>query len=219
MDVTGGKPMARGRTRWRRFGLAFIPAFGSIATVLVLMATGVIALPIAISGAQFTVSAASLTEHAGPSPGFIQFGEVDSTTGNPADCVAHPSDCTAVAVTDITNGADLGGPFTQTVCGPTGLVVPAVANLKLVITADDANATGGLIVDTTSLSAPSPTVTTFQNIQVGVPETNREGGSTFGQTADSININGPLTQGAVYTQAGTFALKGLNLSVSFVSSC
>ena len=90
--------IARGGTRWRRFTLAFGTSFGAIATVMVLMATGVLAAPITLSGTVFQVKADSLVGHSANSgPSFIQYGFVDKSSGGP----------TGVAVTDLRPGGSV----------------------------------------------------------------------------------------------------------------
>lgn len=195
-----------GKTRWGRFGLSFGVTGAVVAVGLVLMATGAIALPVTISGTQFTVKADSLVSHpASSGPSFRQYATVDSDPGK---------NLTAVAVTELPAGGVLSG-LDQTVCGPTGLPGP-FANIKVILGATKADATGGLIVDATTLDG---TQAIFNNIQIGVPVTSsRTGATTFGQTADGVTING-LNQKAVYTQAGTFTLSNLHLAASFASSC
>jgi hypothetical protein len=193
--------VADGGTRWRRFMLAFGVSFGAIGTVVALMATGVIAAPVTISGTVFQVKATSLTAHTpGSGPAFIQYGFADGSHG--------------VAVTYLPAGGVLDG-MDQTVCGnlPGGFV------LVVKLHADTADATGGLVVDATQLDAGTAT---FHNIQIGVPA---PGGipdtaavGSFAQTADGVSLNG-ITQQAVYTQAGTFNLSGLHLSASIAASC
>jgi hypothetical protein len=192
-----------GRTRWRRFFLAFGPAFGIVVVVMVLLATGAMALPITVSGTKFTVAASSLTTTAGTNA-FVQIANVDPAPGG---------GLTAVATTILQNGGTLNN-LSQTVCGPTGL--PAgFANLKVVLTANPAVAASGLVVDATDLTGDA----TFTNIQIGVPFLNpRTGAYTFAQTADNVSINN-LNQTAVYTQAGTFTLTGLHLGASFTGAC
>ena len=174
--------------------------------VLALMSTGALALPVTISGTVFTVTADSLTAHAPASgPAFIQYGAVD---------LVNPTSPTAVAVTVLPAGGTLPN-LNQVVCGATGLPGP-YADLKVTLTARSADATGGMVVDATVLDGG---VATFNNIQIGVPVwSDRNSAYTFGQTADGVSITG-LSQSAVYTQAGTFALTGLHLNASFASSC
>ncbi len=195
--------VAFGGTRWRRFALAFGVSFGLIATVLLLMARGVLAAPVTISGTQFQVKADSLVAHttADGSPAFIQYGYVDGSTG--------------VAVTDLPAGGVLTN-LRQTVCGQTPMPgVYLIVSLK----ADKADATGGLIVDATQLNGGTAT---FNNIQIGVaapkgiPDSRAEG--SFAQTADGVTIDG-LDQQAVYTQAGTFKLTNLGLTARLSTSC
>lgn len=194
-----------GRTRWRRFGLLFVPALGMVATVVVLMATGAVAIPIAISGTQFTVTATNLSSGTTTDrTEFIQYGAVDQSSGP----VAH-----AVAVNVIKNATLTN--LTQTVCAP--LPAPLPGSLKVVLTANPAVATN-LVVDATALTGDA----TFTNIQIGVPAPagipDPGAIGTFAQVADHVNINN-LSQTALFTQAGTFTLTGLNLGASLVSTC
>ncbi len=69
---------AYGRIRWRRFFPAFGPAFGIVVVVMVLLATGAMALPITVSGTKFTVAASSLTTTPGTNA-FVQIGNIDPT--------------------------------------------------------------------------------------------------------------------------------------------
>jgi hypothetical protein len=197
---------AAGKTRWRRFALSFGATAGVAATAVVLMATGVLALPVTISGTTFTVKADSLVAHVPSSgPAFRQYAAVDLVGGAPS---------TAVAVTELPAGGVLTN-LNQVVCGPTGLP-GGLANIKVTLLASSADATGGLTVDATDLLG---TQAIFNNMQIGVPVTSsRTGSSTFGQTADGVTING-LNQTAVYTQAGTFTVNDLHLSAAFTSSC
>jgi hypothetical protein len=193
-----------GRTRWRRFFVAFVPAFGLVVLVMVLLATGALAMPITVSGTKFVVTASSLTTTPGANA-FVQIANVDPNPGGGA---------TAVATTILANGGTLNN-LSQTVCGPTLIPVPALANLKVALTANPAVAANGLVVDATDLTGDA----VFTNIQIGVPYVNpRTGATTFAQTADNVTINN-LNQTAVYTQAGTFTLTGLHLSASFAAAC
>ncbi len=205
----GGETSIGGRTRWRRFILTFVPAVGAVATVLALMATGVVAAPMVISGQQFKVSASSLTAYTDTMPAFEQWGEVDLVGSSPS---------TGVAVTYLPNGADMPN-LTQTVCGATNIPVTGMHYLLVELTADEAKATGGLTVDVVELSTDKTATATFQNIRIGIPVTGRSGAATFGQVADGFTINGNLHQTAVYTQAGTFALSNLHLKASLTDTC
>lgn len=191
--------LAHGGTRWRRFTLVFGAAFAVIATLLLLMAKGVLAAPVTISGTEFRVTADSLVAHQPASgPAFIQYGSIDQNGG------PH-----GVAVTNLPAGGVLTN-MDQTVCGPTGLPGP-VAYLVVKLSADKADATGGLIVHATKLNG---TTATFNNIEIGVPGP----GGTFAQKADGVEITG-VDQHALYTQAGTFKLTNLGLTAHLAGSC
>jgi hypothetical protein len=197
---------ALGGTRWRRFTIVFGSAFAALSTVLVLMSQGVLALPVTISGTHFTVAASSLVAHQNANgPTFIQYGAVDLVNGAPDS---------AVAVTELPAGGVLSD-LNQVVFGSTGIPLPGWQKLIVTLQATSADATNGLIVDATDLTASGSAV--FDNIQIGVPVNGRTG-STFGQTADNVTIGG-VNQDAVYTQAGTFTLHGLHLSATHAATC
>jgi hypothetical protein len=186
-------------------------SFGAIATVLVLMANGVLAAPVTISGTVFQVKADSLVAHPNANgPAFVQYGFVDQSGGG----------ATGVAVTDLPAGGVLTN-MDQVVCGETGLggINPGWRYLVVELKADEANATGGLIVDATKLDAGSAT---FHNIRIGVPAPNGipdpKAVGSFAQTADGVSIDS-LDQQAVYTQAGTFKLTNLGLGAHLTSTC
>jgi hypothetical protein len=202
---------AYGGTRWRRFGLIFGICFAMIASVLVLMAKGILAAPVTISGTVFQVKADSLVAHTpGSGPAFIQYGFVDQSG----------SSATGVAVTDLPAGGVLSN-LDQTVCGLTGLggLNPNWKYLIVELKADTADATGSLVVDATSLNGGTAT---FNNIRIGVPAPagipDGAAVGTFAQTADGVSIN-TLNQQAVYTQAGTFSLTNLGLGAHLSSTC
>jgi hypothetical protein len=216
-----------GKTRWRRFALAFGIPGTVIAAILALAASGAMAIPVTISGLPFTLSGNQLNAQ-----NFSQYGDVDvcAITALCPDVVAGGplagANVKAVGVTTIGTLNDGSGNgivgLDQVVCGPTGFGTPA--NLKIEITGDTV-AASNLVADITALNTNSDTTTTFTNLSVGIPLTQRSSGSaTFGQTASSFTIGTSGTppsfkQTAVYTSAGTFAVKHLNLAVSFVSSC
>lgn len=207
--------LASGGTRWRRFALAFGLSFGAIGTVVVLMAAGVLAVPMTISGTTFQVKAASLIAHTPSSgPAFIQYGTVDNVppgSNNPV----------GVAVTDLPAGGKLTN-MDQVVCGstgPLGSINPAWKYLVVELKADSADATGGLVVDATRLNGATAI---FHNIKIGVQAPNGipdpAAVGTFAQTATGVNIQ-TLKQQAVYTEAGTFKLSNLGLSARLSATC
>jgi hypothetical protein len=203
--------LAFGGTRWRRFALAFGASFAAVGTFVVLMATGVLAMPFAISGTTFQVKADSLVAHTPSSgPAFIQYGTVDQ--GN--------NSATGVAVTDLPAGGRLTN-MDQVVCGQTGLGVvnPGWKYLIVELKADSADATGGLIVDATHLHGNTAI---FHNIKIGVPAPGSipdpAAVGTFAQTATGVTIQ-TLKQQAVYTEAGTFKLTNLGLSARLSATC
>ena len=91
-DPTG--PPARGRVRWRRFAILFVPAMAAAVTMVVLTTEGVLAASISVSGSAFEVSANQLQ-----GTGFEQFGGVVTDgQGNP-----HPVAISAIHHATLTN--------------------------------------------------------------------------------------------------------------------
>src|SRR5258708_12192509 len=78
MQVTSST-MTSGGTRWRRFGILFIPGFGALAGMLVLLASGSLAVSISISGIPFILNASNLS-----GTGFVQYGVPDQVTSGAA---------------------------------------------------------------------------------------------------------------------------------------
>ena len=191
-DPTG--PPARGRVRWRRFAILFVPAMAAAVTMVVLTTEGVLAASISVSGSAFEVSANQLQ-----GTGFEQFGGIATQ----ATGTQHP-----VAVSVIRN-ATLQSLCQSVAVGPFTLVLRAGAG-STPVSAEN------LVVDADQLSGNA----TFTNIAIGqdagtlteVPGTTGASGG-FGEQADTIVITN-LRQHTWLTTAGTFTLPGLSLSFS-----
>lgn len=200
-DAQGG-PL-RGRVKWRRFAAVVVPAAVATAAIMTGIAQGAVPAQIAVSGQQFKVSADRLE-----GTHFTQYGSIVSEPGankaNPLDQKNHP-----VAESYI------GHAYLQNLCQSVG--VPGLPSVGLVITAGNsadktkqAEATD-MLIDMTQLSGDA----TFTNINIGQDASTLTGhgqAGMFGQGADSVVITG-LKQTARATSAGTFILRGLNLSV------
>jgi uncharacterized protein DUF6230 len=190
-------PPTRGRVRWRRFAILFIPAMAAAATMVVLTTEGVLAASISVSGSAFEVSASQLK-----GSGFEQFGGVVTDgKGNP-----HPVAISAIhhaTLSSLCQSVSVGGVTLRITAG--GGSSPAVAD--------------NLIVDADQLSGDA----TFNNITIGQdagtlskdPGVSGPSGG-FGQQADSVTIDN-LRQHTWLTTAGTFTLPGFSLS--FGNAC
>ncbi len=238
-DPTG--KLVQGRTRWRRVWILLAPAFGIVAVMMYLVATGVLALNLAISGMPFKLSATSLsgsnfiqfaapTQVTNPAAGLLVGGELATngitTPGSPSQVNTLDSNTYLADTITLLQGAQIAG-LHQTVCAPLaptflGFSVP---DLQVTIDASGTATANSLVVQAPALTATSAT---FTNIKIGqdtalalsgdgYPAISNTSG-LFSQAADSVVISG-LTQIAVGTEAGTFTLPGLTLSASFVSSC
>ena len=223
-DPTGNP--VYGKTRWRRFMIVLGPAFGVVALLMYLVATGVIAVSFAISGIPFKLSASTLSV-----TGFVQYATVDPVTNSssgpllPAGSSQTGSDsklydAATVTVLATASIADLH----QTVCAPIPAPLSLLLSDKNLLVTIDAGG-GGNPATASNLVVDSPLETatdaSFTNINIGQDLGNALGGAnngSFAQAAQSVNITG-LNQLAIGTSAGTFDLKGLSLSATFVSAC
>lgn len=240
MRDSSGK-FIQGRTRWRRVWVLLAPAFGIVAVMMYLVATGVLALNLAISGMPFKLSATSLsgnnfiqfaapTQVTNPAAGLLVGGELATngitTPGSPSQVNTGDSNTYLADTITLLQGASIVG-LHQTVCAPLaptflGFSVP---DLQVTIDASGTATANSLVVQAPALKADSAV---FTNIKIGqdtalalsgdgYPAISNTSG-LFSQAADSVVISG-LTQIAVGTEAGTFTLPGLTLSASFVGSC
>ena len=189
---------AQGRTRWRVFAAAVIPAGLAIGAVMAGVAQGAVPVALNVSGQTFKVSADKLDGQ-----GFSQYGGVAvKKDGTPIPVAAS-----GIQSADLYNLCQSvtvpGTPITLVIRAGRG-GTPAHAD--------------NLLIGMTSLSGDA----TFTNIDIGQDaSTLTKGGSgahgdvnAFGQQADHVTING-LHQIAYSTHAGTFALNGLDLHLSF----
>lgn len=200
-----------GRTRWKRFGIAFVPAVAAGAALAIMVANGALAVSFAVSGSQFKVSADRLT-----GDGFAQFGSIDHGTS--------PGDLHAVVVSVINDNAELTN-LCQSVSIPIpGFAQPVLGTHKIIkITAGGGNTPAtadNLVVDMTQLNASNAT---FGGMEIGRDASTIPGVSdltkpppsagAFGQASDTVDIRN-LQQTAWATTAGTFTLPGLSLGFS-----
>ena len=239
-DPTG--KLIQGRTRWRRFLIILGPAMGIVALMMYLVATGVLAMNLAISGMPFRLSASSLTGDK-----FVQFAAPTQVTNTSAgDLVAYeegvtpnlsvPGSTSQVAgdtktyladTITLLQNAHIGG-LHQTVCAPLPAPFAGFWNPgALQVTID---ASGTATADSLVVQAPAETAgsATFTNIIIGQDASSALSQDSypamtgtaglFAQAADSVSISN-LNQIAVGTEAGSFTLPGLSLSASFVASC
>jgi hypothetical protein len=222
-DPTGNP--VYGKTRWRRFMIILGPAFGVVALMVYLVATGVIAVSFAMSGIPFKLSASNLS-----GDNFVQYATVDPVTNNtsgallPAASTQSVGGTTYDAVTITVLGSASIANLHQTVCAPIpaplGTVLP---HNKLLVTIDAGG--GGSPATATNLVVDAPLLNasdaTFTNIDIGRDLGNALGGAnngSFSQAATHVSINN-LVQLAIGTSAGTFVLNGLTLSATFVDTC
>lgn len=193
--------LVQGRTRWRRFALAAVPAAVAAGALMFGVAAGAFPSQFTVSGQQFKVSADLLE-----GTNFEQFPGWDTT----ADGTNLPVARSVIGHAELTN-------LCQSVKLPdiALLLFPGKDALVLRIEAggagDPAEA-DNLVIGVTELSGDA----TFTNIQIGNDAGELSGVPLFttmpGQRADEISIT-DLEQTSYSTTAGSFTLNDLNLRV------
>jgi hypothetical protein len=194
-------PQPAGRTKWRLFAYAAVPAIAIAGTLIGLTAKGAIASSISVSGQQYLVTAKQLQGQ-----GFVQFGgQVSSDQGGKQ--VTEPTINSGIAHATLKGlcQAVKVGPLTMRLTAGNGSEPVKATNMVV------------------AASGQTGSVAVFHNISVGTDasaltkdgtETGAVGG--FGQQADSVTIDN-LRQNTWLTTAGTFTLPGLSLG--FGGSC
>ena len=179
---------------------------GAVLATLVLMMTGVLAVPITFAGAHFTIQTDKLDTYITPGQtnGFVQTGDAYVIGATPVPFLN----------TYIKGGADMGA-LSQ--------CIPLTGVGKLTITASEANAVGDLNVALTDMTIGAGQTATFNNIRIGLSGMSESlpgpQQPEFQQKADSLNIpaGGPgdqISQKAYFvSEGGTFALKGLAMNL------
>jgi hypothetical protein len=203
MSKTGTR--VQGRTRWRRFAAASIPALAAAAGLVVAQGTGALAASFYISGMQATISADQMV-----GSGFGQYGWADAgVDGNPLGKY-FPMALTGIKSATLTNLCQ-----SVTVPLPIGnytMVIKAGTNPNNPVTATD------LTIDMTKMSGDA----SFKNIDIGIAASKiTRVNDTFaagvpdvmyGQQAETITVN-KLVQTAYATSAGTFNLHDMTLEL------
>ncbi|MCB5165134.1 DUF6230 family protein [Streptomyces bambusae] len=198
-DRDGADRDGAGRVAWRRFAVLTVPALAVTAGLGIALANGALAASFAVSGQQFKVSADSLT-----GTGFAQYGSIDANAREELIPVA----VTAIKQAELRN-----------LCQSVVTTLPVIGDISLNLSAGrkaPVEATD-LFVDATQLSGDAM----FRNIEIGRDASTLDKGPTdaqgmqdlFGQQADEVTIT-KLHQTAWATNAGTFKLSGLNMTVA-----
>lgn len=189
-----------GRTRWRRFAAVVIPATIAATGLMAGVANGAVPVSFHVSGQTAKISADNLY-----AKGFSQFGGVlEDKAGN-----HYPVAMSAIKDAELTN-------LCQSVTTP----IPGLGNYTLFIRAGrEANkpvVATDLLIGMDKLGGDA----VFTNINIGADASELTAGGkyhgqagAFGQEADIADIDN-VKQIARSTQAGTFSLVGLSLSMA-----
>ena len=185
-------------TRWKRFAMVAVPAFGVSGVILGLTAQGALAASFAVAGTNFRISADRLV-----GTGMVQYGTVD-VGGNGAK---HPVAVNGFKSVDI-----------YKLCQ--SMVVPSpFGDMTIKLTAGSKDNP----VDVTNMVTDLDLLTgdvTFIGPNIGIDGSKVSKGPIKGETgqfaleADKVEINNVNIQ-AWSTTAGTFVLKGLKMTAGF----
>jgi hypothetical protein len=201
--------LGAGRTRWRRFALAAVPAAVAGAVLFVLEAQGAIPLSVTVSGLPATITARQMVGH-----GLAQYGWITQTKPNPNATPPIPAAIPVVRTAlkdatlyDLCQSVTI--PLPALVGGDVTLVIKAGKDNAHPVTADN------LFIDMTHLSGDA----SFKNIEIGNDASTLSKGpnangaqNMFGQQADMLTVD-HLSQTAYFTSADTFTLPGMSLDV------
>ncbi|WP_018347542.1 DUF6230 family protein [Longispora albida] len=192
-----------GRTRWRKFAYAMVPATAAVVVMFTGLSNGAIAASFAVSGHDFQVSASSMDVD-----GFAQYGGVDVEVNGAGN--KDKMHAVAIAAAKSAKVRDL--------CQSVIQEVPVIGKVTIKITAGkDADVIAeNLFLDMTQLKGDA----VFTDIQIGQDaSTLSKGGPTgkgavggFGQQATRAQITN-VKQVAWGVNAGTFKLTGMHLQV------
>lgn len=188
-----------GRTKWRRFAAVVVPATVVMSGLMAGVAAGAVPVSFAVSGQTAKISADKL--HA---DGFAQYGGVLVEKNGKPHAVAM-SAIEDATLTNLCQSVTTPLPF-----GTFTLFIRAGREAGKPVKAHN------LLIGMDKLGGDA----TFTNINIGADASNLTAGGPnhgtagmFGQEADFADIDN-VKQIARSTQAGTFALTGLSLSIS-----
>jgi hypothetical protein len=203
-------PAPTGRTRWRRFAAAVVPAVAVAAGIVMLEGQGALAASFRVSGIPAVITADRMVGQ-----GFGQYGYFDAAKANSG---AGIPGMLPVAVTGIKSATLYNLCQSVTIPGfNVSLVIKAGTDPARPVTAQN------LFIDMDQMSGDAK----FTNIEIGNdasdldPTTNPKAKgpaglagpqNMFGQQADMIEVTN-LRQRAYATSAGTFVLNNMSLDL------
>jgi hypothetical protein len=193
--------MPAGRTRWRRFFAVIVPAFGAVALMLYMGATGVVAVSFAVSGTPFTITADQVrsVNTDGNGAGFYQYG-VTTQTGNGKSGTAVEVVIPSAQLTTLCQSVPAGPVTLRLTAGNNGTPVTATNLVSDLNTADASQAQ-------------------FTNVNIGQDvggfsntPTGHHAAGTFGQVASGVTFTN-LRQVNSGSAASLFTLPNFHASI------
>lgn len=193
MTDTSPTEAVTGKVSWKRFAALVVPAAVVVGGLGFATASGALASSFAISGSNFTVTAAELE-----GDGFVQFGNVIQPAGHKqADTPVAVSGIKNATITDMCQSVSLG-PFAMKLTAGDGGKPVTATNLVL----DVSQLSGDAVFSDMQIGRDASTLDAAGGIQ-GAP-------GMFGQQASHVKLTG-VRQTAWATTAGTFTLPNLKL--------
>lgn len=185
-----------GKVAWRRYVMVLAPSLVVAGGIVALTGQGALAASFAVSGSSYKLSADTLD-----GTGFTSYTAVD----NSADGSHHPVTPSGFKTADLGNICQ--SVVSKTPFGPVTMKLTAGAKQPVKAT--------NLVADFDQLSGDI----TFTNYESGIDASTMDGpaqgpAGMWGQQATKIHIDN-LRQRTWATTAGSFALTGLSIDVSF----
>jgi hypothetical protein len=200
---------ATGRTRWKRFGVALIPAFAVISGMGVAAASGAIPMGFAISGTTFKVSADEMRAY-----DVVQYGSLT----NPQGPNSKPVILSGFSRAEFDN-------LCQSVKVPLPFSIAGKNSVVMVIKSPEAKATN-MVADLAQMTGKA----SFENVAIGIDAAVTSKGpiagenlpapmrekitGAFAQQVDKVTVQN-ARQTVYSVSAGQFNLSHLDISVNF----
>ncbi|WP_438294887.1 DUF6230 family protein [Streptomyces sp. HUAS TT7] len=192
------RPLAEGRTAWKKTAVVALPAVVAVGIMANVMAEGALAASFAVSGTSFQVASGKLT-----SSGLSSYVQTDKSV----DGKGHPVALLGIGdaeLSDICQSAEVSTPvgtvvFKLTAGGDAGEVTAS----NLVIDGEDL--IGDARFGTAQIGRDASTLDAVKGVQ-GEP-------GKFGLQAGNIEVNGVKSH-AWSATGGNFRLKGMKVDVS-----
>lgn len=199
------KSQAVGRTRWKRFGVALVPATVVMSGLMAAAANGAIPMAFAVSGTAFKVKADRMVANQ-----VTQYGSIAQTKNGDDD--AKPVILSGFADATFTN-------LCQSVRVPLPFSIAGKKSVVLVIKSGGDSKAKNMVADLAQMTGEA----TFRGVDIGIDAKDTKLGpiagkapqnGMFAQQVQQVEVIQPR-QTVYSVSAGEFSLPSLDLSVNF----